>query len=56
MVTMSAKELRSDEYCDTVPKHSGLGSRYAYLSMNDFVITHTHQKLIKTFIENCISK
>lgn len=56
MVTMSAKELRSDGYCDTVSEHSGLGSRYAYLSMNDFVITHTHQKLIKTFIENCISK
>lgn len=53
---MGAEELRSEDFCDTISEHSGLGSRYAYLSMDDFVITYAHQKLIKTFIEKCISK
>ena len=53
---MGAEEFRSEDFCNTISEHSGLGSRYAYLSMDDFVITYAYQKLIKTFIEKCISK
>ena len=49
---MDSKKFYSDEFCDIKSEHSGLGSRYAYISMKDFVVTNPPQKKIKSFIEN----
>lgn len=53
---MRNTEVHSEHFCNTISEHSGLGSRYAYLSMEDFVITNPEQKKVKSFIENYINK
>ena len=55
-VNMRNTEVHSEYFCNTISEHSGLGSRYAYLSMEDFVITNPEQKKVKSFIENYINK
>ena len=44
---MDSKKFYSDEFCDIKSEHSGLGSRYAYISMKDFVVTNPPQKKLK---------
>ena len=53
---MDSKKFYSDEFCNIKSEQSGLGSRYAYISMKDFVVTNPPQKKIKSFIENYINK
>lgn len=52
----SKNNIYSEEFCNTVSEHSGLGNRYAYLSIEDFVITNPEQESIKSFIINYINK
>lgn len=52
----AVKDYFREEFCSDIAIKNGIGTRYAYIFIDDFKITQPYQEKIKKFIQGYISK